>query len=224
MTLKCVDRTYNFYGTVAFSTLVPIILVAATWLATIPRYVSQEKATSTILLICFLVLPYASTNLFRVFLCTDFDDDRSFLTADLSLSCDSSAHDYMTVYASLCILVFPIGIPAMFAVLVWKHREAIVDRDLSKPCPPEIRHISILFIHYSNGATVYWECVESVRRLMLSSVIIFTGETSRARCCWGAILAIIFAVMCSELQPCIDPTTQVTANSSMDCCIIMLPL
>ena len=213
-TLKCVDESYTFYGTVAFSTLVPIVLVAVIWLVTIPRYVSQEKATSAMLLISFVVLPFASTNLFRVFLCTDFDDGQRFLTADYSLSCDSSAHDYMAVFSSLMLLVFPIGIPLMFAALVWKHRAAIVDCDRSKPCPAEIRHISILFVHYSNGASVYWESAECIRRLLLSSVIIFTGKSSEARCSWGAILAIIFAVVCGELQPCIDPVTQAFAFTS----------
>jgi hypothetical protein len=64
-----------------------------------------------------------------------------------------------------------------------------------------------LFEHYDTSA-IYWEVVESVRRLLLSSVIVFMGQTSSARTTYGALLAIIFAVTCGEVQPCKEPGTQ----------------
>ena len=77
--------------------------------------------------------------------------------------------------AGFAIVAFPVGIPLLFAVILWSNRKAISSRDASLPCPTELKHIAILFEHYDTSA-MYWELAESVRRLLLSSVV---GKSSQ---------------------------------------------
>lgn len=53
------------------------------------------------------MLPTTSLTLIRTFLCTHFDDGRSFLNAELSVECGTPRHKAATVYASLMICVYP---------------------------------------------------------------------------------------------------------------------
>ena len=130
-----------------------------------------------------------------------------YLEADLSISCDGKLYSIMKAWAIFSLFAIPIGIPLCFFSVLWVNRQAISSRDASQPCPPELNHIAIIFRDYTNES-MYWEVVESVRRLLLSSVVVFMGRTSPARCVWGTILSLFFAVLCSEVQPCLNPVTQ----------------
>ena len=100
------------------------------------------------LLIAFVVLPLTSTTIFWAFPCTQYGGT-FFLDADLSRVCRMSDHALMHVYASFMILVYPIGIPAMFGAVLYLHRDAIKSRNPREPCPASLSHISFLFHAYS---------------------------------------------------------------------------
>ena len=161
------------------------------------------------LFVTFIVLPMVSTKSFPRSnpKCLDFDDGARFLEVDLSITCDEPLHNLMKTWATCAIIIFPVGIPFVFSLILWSNRKAISSRDASQPCPVDLKHIAILFEHYDTSA-MYWEVVESVRRLLLSSVVVFMGTSSSARTTWGALLAIVFAVTCGEVVPCKEPTTQ----------------
>ena len=208
--VDCINQNMNYWHELVIATAVPVGLVALAWLIArlAPNRISSEKkATTFTLFVAFIVLPMVSTKIFRTFICLDFDDETSFLAVDLSISCDEPLYTMMKSYASIAVIIFPVGIPMVFFVVLWSNRKKISTRDLSRPCPVDLRHIAILFEHYNTSA-MYWEVVESVRRLLLSSVICFMGQSSSARTTWGALIAIVFAVTCGEVVPCKDPTTQ----------------
>ena len=129
------------------------------------------------------------------------------LTTDLRLECEGPLYDGMFSFACIQCAVYPVGVPCLFLSVLWTHRKLITGRDPSLPFPQELRHIAILSKYYSNDA-YYWEVVECVRRLMLSSVIVFTGEAKGARATWGTILSIAFSLACREWEPCQDTATQ----------------
>ena len=189
----------------------PVGLVALVWLVAkfaVPhKHAPQKKAMAFTLLLAFIVLPTVSTKLFRVFVCLSFDDGTRFLAVDLRINCDSTLHTTMRLFSAFFIAVYPIGIPLGFFLVLRANRTRISSRDTSKPCPPELAHIAVLFAAYSQG-NMYWEIVESVRRLLLSSALVFMGRSSAARTTWGALLSIFFAVVFGEAQPCLNPTTQ----------------
>ena len=100
--------------------------------------------------IAFLVYPGCSAKIFQTFQCYQFDgkiepgdftfDDgaeygagadimlrnTTWLRADLSINCADPWHVTMTLYAVGMLFVYPIGIPAAFAYLLfWRHRHTL---------------------------------------------------------------------------------------------------
>jgi hypothetical protein len=206
----CIAFNLGYWHELLIVTIVPVSLVALAWLTAslVPQtYTPQKKAMTFTLFVAFVVLPMVSTKIFRTYLCLEFDDGTRFLDADLSISCDDTAYTIMTAWATCTIAIYPVGIPLMFFVVLRSNRKVISSRDDSLPCPAEVKHISMLFNSYTSKS-MYWEVVESVRRLLLSSLVVFMGTSSSARTTWGALLAIVFAVVCAEVQPCSSPTTQ----------------
>ena len=69
----------------------------------------------------YLLFPSNSANIFATFQCETFDDAQasSFLRKDLSVDCKSPFHTFMMVYAALMIFVYPIGVPALYAYLLF---------------------------------------------------------------------------------------------------------
>ena len=64
--------------------------------------------------------------LIRTFLCEPFTDGRAFLKADMRFECDSRAHASPShvaamLYASIFIVVYPIGIPVCVAPAIHHH-------------------------------------------------------------------------------------------------------
>ena len=207
--VSCIDTTVTFYSALVISTCVPLGLVAVSWACSVvnPGKVPRERSIQFTLLVAFLVLPYTTTRIFQTFTCISFADGSRMLTTDLRLECEGPLYDSMFAFACIQCAIYPVGVPCLFFSVLWTHHKLITGRDPSLPCPQELRHIAILFKYYSNDA-YYWEVVECVRRLMLSSVIIFMGEATGARSTWGTFLSITFSLACRECEPCQDTITQ----------------
>jgi hypothetical protein len=142
----------NFYAKLLVTTLAPLV-VAAVILAVYlrARYVHrlvdaiQEPATapqrsfrtdalqhatakhvSAFLTFTFLIYSTVSTVVFQTFACDYFDDTKeSWLRADYSISCDTHKHTSYKIYAAVMVAVYPIAIPALYAVLLWRHRHSL---------------------------------------------------------------------------------------------------
>jgi len=57
------------------------------------------------------------------FACRFFDGDYgSFLKVDYSINCDSDEHKFYEAYAGFMILVYPVGIPLMYFILLYMRR------------------------------------------------------------------------------------------------------
>ena len=94
---------------------------------------------------------YASTSsaIFETFLCTRYGDDPTrYLLADRSISCDTTTHSLYEIYAGVMILVYPIGITAMYAYLLIINRVAIMDEE-TREDNEGIRYLVFLFISTS---------------------------------------------------------------------------
>eukprot|EP00953_Heterococcus_sp_UTEX-ZZ885_P041481 21161-Heterococcus_DN1.PRE.3 len=67
-----------------------------------------------------------STVVFQTFSCDYLEDTKeSWLRADYSVSCDTDKHTAYKVYAAVMIAVYPIGIPVLYATLLWRHRHSL---------------------------------------------------------------------------------------------------
>ena len=83
------------------------------------------------LLLTFLLVPSASTRIFKTFLCDRFEYDgangvtRSYLHDALELRCDSDEYYSTRSTAILFAAVWPVGVPVMYALLLWASRDGI---------------------------------------------------------------------------------------------------
>ena len=101
---------------------------------------SSKVLFQVFLLVLFLVLPMCSSKIFGAFNCDTYkiDSDGSKVTLlerDYSIKCTSYRYKVMTCYAIFMIICYPIGVPCLFAVLLWHDRRELVD-------PIVVRYIS----------------------------------------------------------------------------------
>ena len=80
------------------------------------------------LVLTFLVLIGTSTKLFHFYRCHPLPEiSASYLQKDYSISCETFRYQAFAYYAGVMILVYPMGIPLLYAVLLFKHRKIIGD-------------------------------------------------------------------------------------------------
>merc|ERR1712196_697544 len=125
------------------STLVPI-LISLIFLAAHLKYRKVHSFYfSLFLILTYLVLPVVSRKTFSVFRCDAYDYgsgvERRFLAVDQQIECFDDAfgdHDHtygwLTVYAVLSIIIYPIGIPALYTALLWEVRDVLATDELKK--------------------------------------------------------------------------------------------
>ena len=94
------------------------------------RSVLLAQNLNLFLLWSYYVLPGACSVIFRTFRCTGVKESNSssaafFMTEDSSISCSSDRYRVGCVWASLMILVYPIGIPVLYGSLLYEVRQSI---------------------------------------------------------------------------------------------------
>jgi hypothetical protein len=132
----CIDAGTNFYTTLVFMTMVPIILFV--FFLVLNKTTGKNVFFSAALTLCFFVLPSSSTTILQALKCEKFNDiDSAYLEADYSVVCWENGSGFESMpterkffifYAVIMIFIFPVGIPALFAVNLHKHRYSL--------CPP----------------------------------------------------------------------------------------
>lgn len=97
----------------------------------------RNRYVNIFLYLTYIVLPSVTTYIFKMFVCTDIDpndefpgEDHLFLLADTSISCTSARYDAGLRWAIIAIVIYPIGIPLMYFVLLFLNREEIQNRNL----------------------------------------------------------------------------------------------
>eukprot|EP00953_Heterococcus_sp_UTEX-ZZ885_P041480 21161-Heterococcus_DN1.PRE.2 len=87
---------------------------------------ATAKHLSAFLTFTFLIYSTVSTVVFQTFACDALDGTKeSWLRADYSISCNTDTHTVYKVYAAVMIAVYPIAIPLLYAVLLWRHRHSL---------------------------------------------------------------------------------------------------
>ncbi len=140
--------------------------------------VQTQDFLQVFLIITFVVLISSSTAVIHFFRCHDFPEadggTKRYLYKDYSVDCDGDKYQTLVPYAVLCIFIFPIGIPALYATLLYRDR-----RFLSTKRARELeanlgnRNIGhLLFLVQNYRPEYYWfEIAESARRLILGVLV-----------------------------------------------------
>lgn len=127
----------------------------------------RRKHVSVALWITFLIYSSVSSTLFQMFSCETLEDGNTYLRADYRIECSSTKHQTLQIYAGLMILVYPVGVPLAYAVLLFWGRDALqiaVVRNMDDARVQAAVHLSS---PYRPGC-YYYEVVECGRRVMLT--------------------------------------------------------
>ena len=128
MPLGC-TAPVDHYSSLMTYTIIPILLgialIIGSRVAGKPEL--RNKIFEVFLGMTFLILPAVAMKIFSTFACSEFDGEYgSFLKVDYSIACDdSSERGAYTAYAGLMILVYPLGIPTMYFVLLFRKLKLI---------------------------------------------------------------------------------------------------
>lgn len=148
--------------------LAPLVLIVAALVYQRMRQRPAADALPFILWVTFLVFSAVSSPAFQAFSCEGFDDNRYFLRADYSVMCydadgDSTEEYYrIRMLATVVILLYPVAIPLLYAGLLF------CDRSNALRSTRVSSALGFLTSNYTEPC-FFWELVEVVKRLLLSS-------------------------------------------------------
>lgn len=159
----------------------------------------NHKHATFLYLMSFLVYSTVSSTIFRTFGCQGIEDDKVFfLRADPSIQCYTTEHKLYMAYAGLMCLVYPFGIPFVYAVVLYRARKDLTSEvesvrtnatpltALSAPYRPEV---------------YYYEVVECFRRVTLSGLVVFILPNSAGQVITSFLLSLFFFALLTVLDP-----------------------
>ncbi len=88
-----------------------------------------EELMNAGFVVVFLVYPSCSAALFKFSGCKTFngegEDGAAFLLVDYAVRCDDATHTAMWFYVALMLIVYPIGVPCLYAAILYRHRNTL---------------------------------------------------------------------------------------------------
>ncbi|CAN0285491.1 unnamed protein product, partial [Hapterophycus canaliculatus] len=138
----------------------------------------RHKHVSMILLLTFFVYSSVSSILFRTFACEELADGIYYLRSDYRIECDSAKHRGFQAYAGLMMLLYTLGIPAFYSVLLYRDRDVLKKEDRSSFS--RVSSTSDLWKPYK-PYVFFYEVIECGRRILLTGVVVFIYPNSSAQ-------------------------------------------
>ena len=201
----------DFHDRLIWATTTPLVvmgLLGITYLVSVRRNResleavlnnARQKHMSMTLLITFLVYLSVSSVVFQTFACEDLDDGKNYLRADYTIECDFPKHRAFQTYAGLMILVYPVGIPAFYAVLLFCARPVLRD-EAGREESSVVRSTSGLWKPYK-PQRFYYEVIECSRRNLLAGFLVFFYPNSAAQVAVALAIAFFFVFVSEALDP-----------------------
>jgi hypothetical protein len=200
----CYVKT-TFYSKLVFSTLAPIALTALIFVSMkirractkdrMRRKIIRDHGIEFFLGMTFLVFSSVSTTVFDTFNCRTFGDDPTrYLYSDRSISCDEPAHSTYMLYACGMMVVFPLGIPVLYTLMLTQRRHEI--QSTLRHSKASLIKTSFLWEMYE--PKMWWfEILDCVRRLAMTGLLVFIrpGSTSQI------VVAMLLAMANGTLTP-----------------------
>ncbi|CAM9540886.1 unnamed protein product, partial [Scytosiphon promiscuus] len=208
----CLWSEIDFHGQLLVSTVWPLVVVGflsmTYWIAMRRISATAENAgdavetihrkhQTVLLLLTFLVYSSVSSMVFQTFACETLDDGIEYLRADYRIQCTDAKHKAFEVYASLMIMVYPVGIPLLYAVQLFQHRGVLAHASADKAAAQPIVG---LWEPY-RPERFYYEVVECGRRIMLTGVVVFIFPNDAAQVAITMLIAFIFFGVLEILSP-----------------------
>jgi len=168
----------------------------------------RDASSYAVLLVTFLVLPGCTTVLFNFFKCREFvvpgGKDVSFMYKDYAIDCNGDRYQSMIGYTVFMIMVYPVGIPMSWMTMLWISRETLSsDKAMNREAlfgNPKTGHVSFLVESYV-PKYYYFEVVECIRRILLTSAIGLADESTPWSAVMGVVISLAFLFVFSEAKP-----------------------
>ncbi|CAM9614990.1 unnamed protein product [Ectocarpus sp. 12 AP-2014] len=206
----CLWSDFGFHDRLLVSTLGPLVVVgflAMTYLIAVRRNgtlgdtaVAEKilhRHQAALLLVTFVVYSSVSSTVFQTFACETLDDGIEYLRADYRIHCTDTTHEAFEVYAGFMVFVYPVGVPLLYAVLLFRRREALANASADKAVA---QSIAGLWEPYK-PERFYYEVVECGRRIMLTGVIVFIYPNDAAQIAITLLISSFFALVFEVLSP-----------------------
>ena len=171
------------------------------------------RYASLMLLFSYLYLPGLTVAIFQAFICENVDPGNQtsssgdyYLVADYSMSCSSPYMKFAKVWASLMILMYPIGVTLLYFWLLYRKRYEIIHR-YDKASVMSIGNketgLKMIKFLYDSYKPQFWyfEIVETSRRLMLTGALSITDAGTSGQVVFGIILAVFYTKVYAYYQP-----------------------
>jgi hypothetical protein len=124
----------------------------------------------------------------------------SLLQGDLSVNCSSSEYKAFTPYVLFMMGVYPLGIPVMYAIMLFRSRKSLEEKDTAVRDDNEsLDGLRFLFDQY--GPHAWWfELFELLRKLILTSALmIMPGNLTQSAI--GILVCYAYTVVVCRVQP-----------------------
>jgi hypothetical protein len=162
-----------------------------------------RRYISVIFLITYLVLPGVTTTIAGAITTINVDPDGTlsgvdvyYLRNDFSIASTSSRYKFGVTWATAMFMVYPVGIPFIYYVVLRHNRDKIIKgghadghhhhhdheqpENLPKSLMDYVTPDTIHFLYQSYEPQFwYWEIVETARRLLLTAVVSIVSPGTR---------------------------------------------
>ncbi|GMH94871.1 hypothetical protein TrST_g7752 [Triparma strigata] len=167
------------------------------------RHRRLKHFTATILfLLSYVAYPGASMAIFSIFPC-DAIGNKSYLKADYGLKCYTTIYYRWQGFAWIMALVYPLGVPLMYSLLLYKYRrninpevesKSMEDQMTKREKDPSIKILSFLWISYKPECW-WFEIFECARRLLMTGGLVFIDQGSPLQVSCGLTITF-FSLFC----------------------------
>lgn len=201
----------DFHVYLVMATVTPLVVLTILGLAyAVGRFLHRKsmesletirrKFLSLVIVVTFVAYTPVSSILFQAFACDGLENgDLRLLRADYRIECDSARHREIQVYAGFMMAIYPIGIPALYGLLLFGNPASLTDkRDGNDEALP---HSSSGLRELYKPNRYYYELVECGRRLFFSGAMVLVFPGRAAQMGIGLVVGTMFLVMAEVLDP-----------------------
>ena len=101
-------------------------------LLTLRRPFDGQHLGTLVLILLYAGFPTVTGVIIQIFACdTSFDNGESFLRLDYDIPCSGTKYHLYRAYATVMLIVYPLGVPFLFSILLFRKRHVL------GPSPPQ---------------------------------------------------------------------------------------
>jgi len=150
----------------------------------------QRKFIRLILFTLFLIYPAVSNRVLSYFDCTNVEG-KHYLTTDFRIECGVGDWNKFLAYDVIMILLYPLGVPLAFFVLLWTNRNRLRSTGVT---------LALGFLYEAYRPGFWWfELVDMLHKLILTAILILIPSSARLRI--GLVVTSLYSLLILTTQP-----------------------